>query len=497
MKRQILIWTLFGLVLPSLAQKPMTLQQCRQLALDNNKQLKVSKLNISIAKDNRNVAKTKFLPRVDGLGGYEHFSKEISLLSDEKRASFSTMGTTLSGSIGQNLSKTITEMVQQGAISMESAQKLGVLMEKVSPGLAQTGNAIGESINEAFNTDTRNVWSAGILVTQPLYMGGAITAANEMARIGEEMAHNQVESATQKTLYAIDNAYWLTVSLRNKHRLALKYLSFVKKLDEDVQKCIREGVATKADGLKVDVAVNTAEMNVTKVEDGLVLSKMLLCQLCGLPLDSDITLADEEKEEIVTPDEDLSQENATTYENRSEIRLLQNTIDLTKQTTKLIKAEYMPHVALTGGVTFVNPSIFNGFEKKFTGIWNIGVILQVPIWNWHESRYKLNASRTATEVAQLELADVREKISLQVEQSRFKVKEARKQLEMAQKNLASADENLRCANVGYKEGVMTVTDVMGAQTAWQQAQSQKQDAEIDLRLALLSLQKALGILSQE
>jgi outer membrane protein TolC len=92
----------------------------------------------------------------------------------------------------------------------------------------------------------------------------------------------------------------------------------------------------------------------------------------------------------------------------------------------------------------------------------------------------------------MELSDIQEKISLQVEQSKFKVAEAQKRVVTARKNLSSADENLRCANVGFKEGVMTVTDVMAAQTAWQKAQTQKLDAEIDLRLAKLSLQKALG-----
>lgn len=56
---------------------------------------------------------------------------------------------------------------------------------------------------------------------------------------------------------------------------------------------INEGVATKADGLSVRVKVNEAEMTLTKVEDGLSLARMLLCQLCGIDLSSPITLADE------------------------------------------------------------------------------------------------------------------------------------------------------------------------------------------------------------
>ena len=97
-------------------------------------------------------------------------------------------------------------------------------------------------------------------------------------------------------------------------------------------------------------------------------------------------------------------------------------------------------------------------------------------------------------MAQMDLSDTQEKIHLQVAQSRYKVKEAYKRLSMAEKNIKSAEENLRCAQVGFREGVMESTDVLAAQTAWQQAQSQKIDAEVDMKLSQVNLQKALGLL---
>jgi outer membrane protein TolC len=108
----------------------------------------------------------------------------------------------------------------------------------------------------------------------------------------------------------------------------------------------------------------------------------------------------------------------------------------------------------------------------------------------------MRASKAMTTIARLDLADAQEKIRLQTTQSRFKIKEAFKRLNMANSNLESAEENLRCANIGFKEGVMDVTDVMTAQTAWQKAQSDKIDAEVDVKLAQVDLQKALGTLRQ-
>ena len=235
-------------------------------------------------------------------------------------------------------------------------------------------------------------------------------------------------------------------------------------------------------------------MAVMKVNDGLVLSRMLLCELCGLPVNEDITLADEHVEEIavVTLTPQLEVEKAVAF--RPELKMLQNTIDLSKQATNVLKAGNLPQVALTGGYLISNPSLYNGFEKKFRGIWNVGVMVRVPIWNWGDVMYKVRASKGATSIASLELEEAREMIELQVNQNTFRVDEANKKLTMANANIARAEENLRTATLGFKEGVITPTTVMEAQTAWLQAQSQKIDAEIDVKLSQIDLQKSLGTL---
>lgn len=327
-------------------------------------------------------------------------------------------------------------------------------------------------------------------------MGGAITAANRMADIAEEMADDNISLRNQATLYSIDQAYWLVVSLRQKQKLAYSFRDLVKKLDSDVSKMIKQGVATRADGLKVKVRVNEADMQVTQVEDGLALAKMLLCQLCGLPMNDDITLADENKDHIDTnaPVVAESYEPNDNSSDRPEVKLLQKSIDLGEESTKLARAARLPHVAFTGGYSISNPNVFNGFQKNFSGVWNVGIMVQMNVWDWNDIKYKVRAAKSATSMARLELADTQEKINLQVAQNRFKVKEARKRLAMAEKNIASAEENLRCAQVGFREGVMESTDVLAAQTAWQQAQSQKIDAQVEVKLAQVGLEKALGIL---
>lgn len=494
MKYKLLILALTTLATSAQAQQTLTLDSCRAMALRNNKPLSASRLQLDMARYNKKAAKTKYLPHISALGGYELTSREISLLSKDQKSALANAGTNTTGALHNDIAGALTNLAQQGILTPEQASNLGGMFGQVGSKIGEAVNHVGQNIVDAFRTDTRQMYALSVMLTQPIYMGGAIIAANRMADIGEEMAQNNIEASTQNTLHSIDQAYWTVVSVHHKKQLAESYLAVVKKLDDDVSKMIHEGVATRADGLKVDVKVNEAEMSLTQAENGLALAKMLLCQLCGMDVDSDITLADENADNIVEQADDAQADRAVAMENRPELKLLQNSADMSRQATKLVRAAYLPQVLLTGGYVATNPNVFNGFERKLSGMWNVGVMVRVPLWNWMEGTYKVRASRIATTIVELERDDIREKIDLQVSQSQFKVKEANRRLAMATKNVENAEENLRCANLGFKEGVIPTTDVMAAQTAWVQAQSQKIDAEVDVKMSQVNLKKALGVL---
>ena len=465
------------------AQRVLTLDECRAMALENNKQMQVSRVKQSIAENQRKSARTKYLPRVSALGAYEYTSRGISLLNKEQKALLNNLGEVFTSAIENEVSK----------LPLDPA-KLKELAEMAAPYVSATQGTIdhlGQSLNEALQSNNHNTFAGAITLTQPLYMGGAIKTLNRVADIKEELAANTLEARRQATLYDIDNVYWQVVSLRHKQDLAESYLNLVKKLDHDVEKMTEAGLTTRSDKLSVQVRVNEAEMALAKVMDGLSLTKMLLCQLCGLPIDEPIELADEKADEIAAP---AAIPLTTNIDNRPELRLLQNAIDLTHQEVNLLKAENRPQVLFNGGYAVTNPNAFNGIQHRFGGFWHVGLQVRIPIWNWGDVKHKVQAAQEATTVANLELEDAREKIELQVSQNRFRVSEANKNLALAKSNIASAEENLRMAKRGFEEVVITPTTVMEAQSAWLMAQTQKIDAEIELQLSNTDLLKALGIL---
>lgn len=482
-------------ILTSQAQT-LSLDSLRAMALRNNKELAVNRMKQEVARNNRRIARTNYLPKVQVAGGYLYSSREVSLLNDEQKAALGGLGTTVAGTLNENLSGAMTQMVQSGLISMQQAQVIGQIVAQAAPAFQQTLNHVGQNLSEAFRTDTRHMWGGSVMLTQPLFMGGKIIAYNKITDAAERLAQNATDAEIQNTIYATDQAYWLVVSLRHKQQLAETFCELVRKLDADVQKMIQEGVATRADGLNVSVKVNEAEMALLQVTDGLTLARMALCQLCGLPIDADISLADEDREDLEAEEMSLlATDESIALQNRPELKMLNEAVEMNRQNINVTRAEHLPSLALTGGYLVSNPNLYNGFQKKLSGMWNVGIVLKMPVWDWLEGLYKVRTARINTQMARYQLEDAKEKIRLQVNQSTFLANEAHERLNMARKNIEYAEENLRTANVGFKEGVIATSDLLTAQTAWMQARSQKIDAEINLHLTQANLRKTLGTLT--
>lgn len=441
----------------SAAQQLLSLEQCRQLAIENNKALKIASEQEKIAYYNKKDALTKFFPEIQFLGGYMHNQKNLHLISSSAIPS----AIPLPVPIGEVSSIPIPDNIRDGIWKM------------------------GE-------VDIKNIWAGGFNLTQPIFMGGKIIAYNDLRSYAEELAKTMKETQMTDVIVEVDNAYWQVVSVANKRKLAGAYVELMKKMDSDISAMEQEGIVTKADRLSVNVKLNEAEMTLTKAENGLSLAKMLLTQICGLEISDEITLQDENLDNLIINGENETMSNIDeALTNRTEIRSLELATKIYGKQEKIAQADFMPNLAFTANYLWTNPNLFDGFEKKFGGMWNVGVVLKVPL-NFVSSSAKLNAAKAETRIKRFELAEAKEKITLQINQSVYKLNEANKKLASTQKNTEKADENLRYANAGFEEGVIAASDVMAAHTAWLAAHSDKIDAQIDIILCKIYLNKALG-----
>ena len=438
------------------AQEALTLEACRDLAVRNNKELQISAEKIRMANEEKKAARTKYFPQISANGAYLWNQKDLNLLD-------------------------------MGKLNSMLASSLGGLAEL--PAIQQAMGAVGE----AQHLDIQNIWVGNVSLVQPVFMGGKIVTYNQITNYTKELAKLMNAQQLQDLLYKTDETYWQVVQLVNKKKLVDAYVDLLRKTNEDVSALIEEGVATQADGLSVKVKLNEAEMAQTQVDNGLALSRMLLAQICGLPMDEPLRLADEVLEDFPLPAEDeVAVDVNEAFLNRNELQALDLASKIYKKKERIVLADLLPSVAFSANYLVTNPSVFNGFKNDFGGMFNVGVIVRVPITAWWEGSYKRNAARAETRIKQLEWEDAREKIELQVNQSVYKVNEAGKKLAASTRNMESAEENLRCANVGFEEGVIPTLNLMEAQTAWMSARSALIDAQIEMRLTQVYLNKALG-----
>lgn len=460
MKRTLIVLAFVVLASYMNAQRVLTLEDCRNLAIQNNKELQISGEKIKKADNEKKAALTKYFPQLSANGAYMWNQKDINLLD-------------------------------MGALSTSLGSSLGGLSQ-----LPPIQHLMG-GVNDIQHLDVQNIWVGNISLVQPVFMGGKIVNYNQITKYAKQLAESMNNSQLQDLIYKTDETYWQVISLVNKKKLADAYVDLLRKMDADVTAMINEGIATEADGLSVKVKLNEAEMAQTKVENGLALTRMLLAQICGLSLEENLSLADEQLDEIPLDTTTTSADLNEAFMNRSELKSLDLATKIYKRKERIVLADMLPNVAFTANYFVTNPNVFNGFKNDFAGMFNIGVLVKVPLSAWWEGTYKRNSAKAETRIKSLEWQDAREKIELQVNQSVYKVNEASKKLAASSRNMDSAEENLRRANLGFEEGVIPALNLMEAQTAWVSARSNLIDAQIEVKLTDVYLNKALGKLSVE
>lgn len=458
MKRTILLLTFVVTVSCMHAQRMLTLEECRNLAIQNNKELQISGEKIKMADNEKKAAFTKYFPQLSANGAYMWNQKDINLLD------MGTLSSSLSSSLG-------------GLAQLPMIQHLM------------------SGVNDMQHLDVQNIWVGNVSLVQPVFMGGKIVNYNQITKFAKQLAESMNNLQLQDLIYKTDETYWQVISLVNKKKLADAYVDLLRKMDSDVTAMIYEGVATEADGLSVKVKLNEAEMAQTKVENGLALTRMLLAQICGLSLEEDLSLADEKLDNFPVETTQASADLNEAFMNRNELRSLDLATKIYKRKERIALAEMLPNVALAANYFVTNPNVFNGFKNDFAGMFNVGVMVKVPLSGWWEGTYKRNSAKAETRIKTLEWQDAREKIELQVNQSVYKVNEAGKKLIASSRNMENAEENLRRANFGFEEGVIPALNLMEAQTAWVSARSSLIDAQIEVKLTEVYLSKALGKLS--
>lgn len=424
----------------------LDLEQCRTLALEHNRKVQMAQLDAVASDYLVKSAKTKYLPRIDFVGGW---------VNPGDRA------------------------LQPFAFNFDV------------PGLLPQGLAMPMDF---LSVAPEQIFTGGFVLRQPIFLGTKIVQANKIASSLSNIAHEEVILKQADVIGKVDTAYWRVISVQEKVQLAKAYKSLLDRLANDLENIYQEGIITRNELLRVQVKQNEVALSLVKAENGLQLSRMALAQLLGID-EANLVLSSTviSEQELIPRLELLAEQKG---DQRVEIAMLNDKLKSTQALKAMVKSQFLPNVFLTAGYVWATPNIYKGSQHNFGGDWAIGIGVRVPLFTWGDRIYQTRMAEQKVQQAKLELAEAQELIALQIKRDQFQYSEALKKIELTKLSVQQAAENLRVVQNTLDEGMKSTKDILEAQAMWERASSDNIDARIEAATALSELEKSTGALYQ-
>lgn len=446
------------------AQSALTLDECVKMALQSNKDIEASRHLQRKYEYERKALKANFFPIIDANAIDFYSTLNLERTFDISTPVGQTLGELLSTRLSWLFSSTWRQRLAAGLTSELS------------------------QLNPTVNFKMGNVFLGGVNLTQPLYMGGKITAGYKMGTLGMQMASLGQELVREQTIVSVHEAFLLLTKAKELRIVAVKYDSLLLKLTHDVTSAREHGMVSNNEVMKVRVKKSEAELNVTQATNGIRLARMNLCHVVGLPSDAPI--------DIIPGDgdgDDFAADPLATIDGRVETQLLELKTQLAEQQVKLERSALLPQLGMTAGANVLD-GMKLADEKLLSRnlFFNVGVALKIPIFHGGQSQSKVQAAKEELARQRLEQQSLSEKMNLELQQQANEVEEAGLELAMRRRNLEQCAENLRMSRKAYSVGYERLSELLTAQLLWQQAYAELVEAKYQQSIKIVKWQKAAG-----
>lgn len=439
---------LSGASLSLSAQEKLNLKQCREMALKYNKEMSAANRQAEAARLMSLSYKANFFPNFTATG--------------------TGIYSTADGSLG----------VPGG--------NLPVFTPNPSTGeMVSSGFAYFPGLNLDYKIGT--VYSGGVQVEQPLYMGGKIRAAYKMSLLGKEMAHLNETLTSSEVILNTDKAYVLLVKAKEMKKVAEKYHALLTELSKNVESAHKHGMKPQNDVLKVQVKLNESELALRKADNALRLAGMNLCHYIGRPLTTQIDVSDDFPEMEKEWNMQVSDITA-----RPEYGILNKQVAIAEQEVKLNRSELLPRVGVRGSYDYLHGLEVNDETLMKKGAFSVFLNVSVPLFHFGERTNKVKSAKVKLEQARFEQENANEKMLLELMQAANNLDESRLETELSERSLAQAEENMKVSGKQYEVGLETLSDYLEAQALWQQAYQTKVDAHFQQYVNYVAYLKAAG-----
>ncbi len=467
--KKLLFPILISLSFPLFAQdsvQVLSIEQCRDLALQHNKSLRSAALGTEAARYTKRSTLGLFFPNISlaGMAGYS----------------------TLDGSLGINVQDLAAGVLSKALPALPARYQ--ARMQQLAPAL------IGGLPSDVpvLNYELGWMYSAGVMLRQPIFMGGKIIAGYKMSKLALEASRQNERKTRAEVIEEADQAYANVVKATEMKKVAEQYLALLKSLDSNVESAVRHGVKLQNDRLKVQVKLDEVQLQLTQAENAIRLATMNLCHVTGMPLSSRVAVSSEYPR---VDDALLLRSGDVT--SRPEYAMLEAKAQVARQEVNASRAAWLPQLALLAHYGYSSALEVNG--RKLLDRWGFvgGVTLSVPLFHFGADYFKTKAAKVKAQQAELEREDFVELMQLQLAKEGNNLEESAQEVALTEKGLEQATLNRELSEKQYKAGTETLTDLLEAQALWQQAWQRRIEAQFRRYLASVAYLKAAGRLVEE
>ena len=340
-----------------------------------------------------------------------------------------------------------------------------------------------------FKLQMRGMYMAGLNVTQPLYAGGQITAANRLAAIGKDVSEEQRRQTRMQVIADVDKAYYSLIAVQSKVTMLEAYAEQMQGLYDQVALSVRAEMATQNDLLRISTKQNEISYQLQKARNGAELCRLSLANIIGTDFDAPLTLTDTAPYAAT-----LSQTLTEDITARPELHLLEKQVEAKEQQVKMARANYLPTVGLSlgyshydniklKGTTLLDDGTPYSFKETIKGNSPMALLsVSVPLFHWGAEFKKVKKAKLDVDNARLQLQQSERGMRIEVRQAIQNLTDGQRMVETAQVGQQQAEENLRQMRQKYDAQLATMTDLLDAQSQWQQARSNLIEAQTQLRI---------------
>ncbi|MGC8976322.1 MAG: TolC family protein [Candidatus Ratteibacteria bacterium] len=338
-----------------------------------------------------------------------------------------------------------------------------------------------------------NNYTLKFSITHPVFTGWKIEKTYQISKQLYEKAEIDYENEVSNLILDVKKAYFNILKAKRFLETSLKYKENLERHLIDAKKMFQQGLVTKLDILKTELAIKNADTKIIESENYLKNAKANLNFILNRGIDEEFEIEDifEEKEEK----REYEWWKETALKERKEIKSFEKLISIYEKNIGIEKSNLYPQVYF-----FFNYNIEKGTQtsrENWGTNWNTGILISYDIWNWGQTKDKVKKAEIEKKQIEKNFDLLKNSIELEVKNSYLNLISMEEKIKETKKQIEFAEENLRVSSLLYNEGLATTTDVIDAITSLTEAKNNYFNFLYEYKIGYSQLEKASGILKQE